>query len=113
MAAAPRIDIDMAATIGRAIDSLQAGRSTREVAITSIAATVAAALRERTAAERTAVEATELLVEFDRLGGGRDAAGKVARRFASDPLARETLARRVRRLVQKRKADNVRLVGRS
>jgi hypothetical protein len=109
MTTALRLNIE--AAIARAVDQVAEGRITRNAAIAKIAAAVAAAQREHTPAELVAQESAGLLAEFDRLGGGRAAAGKVARRFATDPLARETLARRVRRLVQKRNADTVRLPG--
>lgn len=116
MAAAPAIDGDdqadeirraVAQAIQRAVD----GAISVGAAVDQAIAAALTLVPPSTPAERVAEEAAQLLAEYDELGGGRDAAAKVAKRHCRDPQQREIMAQRIRRLARRRKTGTARFAG--
>lgn len=112
-------DADILATVLRIAErALTTGLSSdRERGLRDILAAVASrqAVQDAVApAERIAQKGERLLAEFDRLGGGRDAASIAARNLAADKrntLAIERDAQRIRAMVRRRKSEGLRLAG--
>lgn len=101
---APHESPEFHAAVARLVARAATGAMTFDEAATAIAAEAA---RERIAVARGDLETRDaalLLAEFDRRGGDRAAAAKVARRYARDPLDVERIAHRIRDLAQRRRA---------
>lgn len=91
---------------GKAVDFVRqaiGGQLTVDEAVASIL--MLALEDDSTPAERAAAETASLLARFDAMGGGRDAAGKVARQLSRCPAEQYRIAQRIRKARRRREKN--------